>query len=142
MLENSFQKQSGEKPSERGFGITFAAVFFIVGCVRLYRVRDFYDYWWMAELSVSAIFLFLAFFWLLPLRPLNNLWHRIGIVLSHLINPIIMGFVFLLTILPVGLLIRFLKKDFLKLKLDRNAPTYWQNRPIKETKNQNMRNQF
>ncbi|WP_445367068.1 hypothetical protein ACH5Y9_18100 [Methylomonas sp. BW4-1] len=142
VLENSRQEENAEKPTERGFGITFSAVFLMIAFVRLYRVRDFYDYWWLTGLSLAAIFLFLAYFWMAPLRPLNNLWYRLGLVLSYLINPVIMGAVFLLTILPVGLLMRLLKRDLLKLRFDRKAPTYWQNRPLIVVKQQNMNNQF
>lgn len=130
-----------KKSSEREFGITFSAVFSVIGLARLYQIRDFHDYWWMAWLSVAAVFLLLAYFWVAPLRPLNNLWHRIGLLLSYVVNPLIMGVVFLLTIFPIGLLMRLFKKDLLKLKLDREAQTYWQKRTPSADK-QDMKNQF
>ncbi|WP_026602255.1 SxtJ family membrane protein [Methylomonas sp. 11b] len=142
VLENSRQEENAQKPSERGFGITFAAIFCIIGFLRLYQSHDLHDHWWMIWLFFAAVLLILAYFWVAPLRPLNNLWHRFGLVLSYLINPIIMGVVFLLTILPVGLLMRFLKKDLLKLKVDRKSSTYWQNTPLVVVKQQNMKNQF
>ncbi|MCF7965102.1 hypothetical protein V3O24_14355 [Methylobacter sp. Wu8] len=131
-----------KKPSERGFGITFSAAFSAIGFVRLYQVRDFHDYWWMAWLSTAAVFLLLAYFWVAPLRPLNNLWYRIGLLLSHVVNPLIMGIVFLSTIFPIGLLMRLFKKDLLKLRLDREAQTYWQKRTPSAAKQQDMKNQF
>ncbi|MBS4050503.1 MAG: hypothetical protein KGZ69_04805 [Methylomonas sp.] len=136
------QEQNVEKPSERGFGITFAAVFFIIGFLRLYKVHDLHDYWWMTWLCFSAVFIILAYFWVAPLRPLNNLWYHLGLILSYLINPILMGIVFLLTIFPIGLFMRLLKKDLLKLKFDRKWPTYWQIRTHAEIKRENMKNQF
>ncbi|MBD9362221.1 SxtJ family membrane protein [Methylomonas fluvii] len=142
VLENSRQEENAEKPTERGFGITFAAIFCIIGFVRLYQSHDLRDHWWMIWLFFAVVLLILAYFWVAPLRPLNNLWHRLGLVLSYLTNPVIMGAVFLLTILPVGLLMRLLKRDLLKLRFDRKAPTYWQNRPLIVVKQQNMNNQF
>ncbi len=142
LVESPLKSQNQGKPSERVFGVTFAAVFLVISLARLYHVRDLYDYWWITELSLAAIFLFLAYFWISPLRPLNNLWHRLGLVLSYITNPILMGIVFLLTILPIGLFMRLLKKDLLKLKLDRKSPTYWQNRSVTAVKQQSMKNQF
>lgn len=142
LVESPLKKQNQGKPSEREFGITFAAVFLVICLARLYHVRDFYDYWWILDLSLASIFLFLTYFWVSPLRPLNNLWHRLGLVLSHITNPIVMGIVFFLTILPIGLFMRLFKKDLLKLKLKRKSPTYWQIRSVTAVKQQSMKNQF
>jgi hypothetical protein len=138
-LHEDLSRQSAEdKSSERGLGITFAVILFIIGIVRLYNAHD----WWIACLSASAIFAFFAYFWVAPLRPLNNLWHRFGLLLFHIINPIVMAIIFYLTIFPIGVLMRLFGKDPLKLILDRKAETYWQVRIPSETTPDNMKNQF
>ena len=100
--ENISRKSKEEKSSERSLGITFAIVFSIIGIVRLYRGVEWGTIW----LSGAIIFLGLAYSWRAPLRPLNNLWHRFGLVLFYVVNPIVMGIVFFATIFPIGLLMK------------------------------------
>lgn len=136
--EDLSRESAEEKSSERGLGITFAVVFLIIGIARWYYGHD----WWTAWLSAAAVFAFLAYFWVAPLRPLNSLWHRFGLLLFHVVNPIVMGVVFFLTIFPIGVLMRLFGQDPLKLKLDREAPTYWHERASSAVMPQSMKNQF
>lgn len=138
-LHEDLSRQSAEeKSSERELGITFAAILSIIGFVRLYQGHD----WWATCLSAAVIFLFLAFFWVAPLRPINRLWYRFGLLMFHMVNPIIMGIIFFVTIFPIGLLMRILGKDQLKLKFNRGAETYWEKRGPSTTASQGMKNQF
>jgi hypothetical protein len=136
--EDLSRHSADEKSSERGLGITFAVVFLLVGLGGLYSGHD----WWIACLSIAAVFILLAYLWVAPLRPLNIIWHRFGLLLFHIVNPIVMGAVFFSTIFPIGVLMRFFGKDPLKLKLDHEASTYWQERAHSEATPQSMKNQF
>jgi hypothetical protein len=110
--------------TERNFGIVFAIVFAIIGLAQLYRggaVR-----WW--AIGVSATFLFCAFIAPRLLRPLNHLWFKIGLLLHHVVNPIVMGALYFGAILPMGLLLRAVGKDLLHLRFDKAAMSYWMSR--------------
>lgn len=138
-LHEDLSRQSAEeRSSERELGVTFAAILSVIGFVRLYQGHD----WWATCLSAAAIFLFLAFFWVAPLRPINRLWYRLGLLMFHMVNPVIMGIVFFVTISPIGLLMRLSGKDQLKLKFDREAETYWEKRRPSAIVSQGMKNQF
>ena len=63
--------------------------------------------------------------WTTRLAPLNRLWARFGAVLHDIVNPVIMGLLFVTSIVPIGLLMRLLGKDFLRLRRDPSAATYW-----------------
>jgi hypothetical protein len=107
--------------TERNFGIVFAAVFAIIGFAQLYRggaVR-----WW--AIAIGAAFLICAFGapWLL--RPLNRLWFKFGLLLHHVVNPIVMGALYFGAVVPMGLLLRALGKDLLHLRFDNAAASYW-----------------
>lgn len=138
-LHEDLSRESAEdKSSERGLGVTFSIICLVIGIAQMYRDHD----WWIVWLSVAAVFLILAYFWAAPLRPLNKLWHRLGLLLFHVVNPIVMGIVFFSTIFPIGVLMRLFGKDPLKLKLDRAAQTYWQERAPASAVQRNMKNQF
>jgi len=107
--------------TERNFGIVFAVFFALIGCAPLYHgdaVR-----WW--AIGLGMVFLFCAFVAPYLLRPLNQLWFKFGLLLHHVVNPIIMGVLYFGTIVPMGLLLRVLGKDLLRLKFDRGAASYW-----------------
>lgn len=122
-LHEDLSRDMDEKKSgERGLGITFAAVLLVVGLLR----RHASGVWEPGWFAAAAAFLLLAFFWLAPLRPLNALWHRLGLLLGSIFNPVLMTAVFFLVVYPVGLILRWAGKDPLRLKLDRSAASYWQ----------------
>lgn len=77
--------------TERNFGIVFTIVLVVVGLGPLYHggaVR-----WW--AISLGGAFLVCAFVAPRLLRPLNQLWFRFGLMLHQVVNPIVMGALFL-----------------------------------------------
>jgi hypothetical protein len=107
--------------SDRNFGILFAAVFALIALAPLYHggpVR-----WW----AVPICLLFLASAMFTPglLRPLNRLWFRFGLVLHHVVNPVVMALLYYGAVVPTGLLVRTAGKDLLRLKFDKTAASYW-----------------
>ena len=59
------------------------------------------------------------------LKPLCFLWTKIGFLLHHITNPIIMGLLFYCIITPAALLLKFNKKNLLKLKFEPASQSYW-----------------
>ena len=88
---------------------------------------------------MSVIFLLLAYIAPKTLSILNKLWFKFGMLLGSIIAPIVMMLVYFVAVLPTGLIARFLSKDLLRQKLDKNAKSYW----IERTKPMgSMKNQF
>lgn len=120
--------------SNRSFGI----VFFIIFCL-----IAFYPLLNENEIKIWSVFLALLFLTLglinsQFLTPLNKLWFKFGIFLAKIVSPIVMALVFFGVVTPIGLLMKFFKKDVLKLKID-NSETYWIN---KSSEKSSMKNQF
>ena len=59
------------------------------------------------------------------LSRLNDLGLRFGLLLHSIVNPVIMVLLFFGMIAPIGLLMRALGKDPLRLKFDKAARSYW-----------------
>ena len=123
-----------EQSSPKSFGIVFSIVFLIVALYPLInseviRVWSFF---------VSAVLLLLTLVAPNLLSLPNKLWFKFGILLGSIISPVLMALVYFATVLPTGLIMRFLGKDLLKQKLDKNAKSYWIERtePIGSMKNQ------
>ncbi len=58
------------------------------------------------------------------LRPVRTNWMKFGLLLSRITTPLIMGIVFYLVVLPMGLLMRLFGKDPMARKLDPDATSY------------------
>ena len=52
-------------------------------------------------------------------------WMALAFLLGFVVSNILLTLLFLLVITPIGLVARLFGKDFLSLKLDRAAPSYW-----------------
>ena len=125
---------STEQSSEKSFGIVFSIVFLIVALYPLINSAGL-RIW---ALVVSIIFFLLAFLAPKILVLPNKLWFKFGLLIGSIVAPIVMAFVYFVTVLPTGLIMRLLGKDLLKQKLDKNAKSYWVKRdePIGSMKNQ------
>ena len=55
---------------------------------------------------------------------------------------VILGLVFILLFTPAGLIIRLLRKDPLKLRFDKTAPTYWHPRKATDSSPERMERMF
>lgn len=108
--------------SPRSFGFVFAAVFALVGAWPLWdggapRI-------WALVLAV--LFLVLALAAPAALAPLSRVWQRVGLLLHHIVNPIVMGVLFYGAVTPFGVGARLLGKGLrTRLDPDPRATTYW-----------------
>ena len=107
--------------SERGFGVVFAVVFSIIAFWPLLSGSGVRTW----SLVIAAGFLAAAFVAPRLLAPLNRLWFRFGMLLGHIVSPVVMAIIFYLTVLPTGLVMRLLGKDLLRLRFDPEAESYW-----------------
>jgi len=124
--------------SDRAFGLTLGAVFAVVGIVRLVLSHS-YAFWW---LGAAAAMLAFALAWPAALAPLNRLWLRLGLVLYKIVNPLVMGMVFVTTVVPIGLVMRALGKDPLRLREEPAAASYWIARQPPGPEPDTMKHQF
>jgi hypothetical protein len=110
------------RSSERSFGVTFAAVFAVVGFWPLV-FRFEVPRWW--ALVISLAFLTTAFVAPRLLVPLNVLWFKFGMLLHQIVNPILMALIYYGAVVPMGLVLKMAGKDLLRLKWDQAAKSYW-----------------
>jgi len=136
--ESYTREEHVEGSSNRSFGVVFAVVFAIIGLLPLLFGRA--PRLW--ALAVAALFLAVAL--LVPglLAPLNRLWLRLGLLLHRVVSPVAMGIVFFGVITPMALVMRLLGKDPLRLRFDRNAPTYWIERHPPGPAPESLKDQF
>ena len=124
--------------SDRAFGLTFAAVFQLVGCWPWLRGRPLR--WW--SLGLAVLFCVTAVAAPRLLHRLNRLWFAVGMLLHRIASFVVLALVYFTTITPLGVLRRALGGDPLRLRRDRSAPTYWIDRRPPGPAPDTMRRQF
>jgi hypothetical protein len=144
--EPSSQGHSVKMGSDRGFGLVFAAVFTLIGVWPALKLG------WIPRLepaslrlwalAIAAAFLGLALAAPALLNPLNRLWFAFGLLLGKIMTPIVMGLLYVLTIVPTGYIMRLRGKDLLTLKIDRARKSYWIVREPPGPARGTMSNQF
>jgi hypothetical protein len=124
--------------SERTFGLAFAALFTLIAAWRWWKGTPFAE-WWLVGAVLFALAGLVA-----PgiLAPLNRAWVKLGLLLFYVINPLVLGILFYLVFLPIGLVLRWSGKDPLRLRFDSSAHTYWIDRSHEGASPGSMRNQF
>ena len=104
-------------PSDRKFGWTFAALFFLVGA--------FAHPWMMAVGAVLAVVTLTRAHWLTPLKVA---WMRFGELLNKIVSPVVMGVIFFVVFTPVALFMRLTGRDALARRYEPALPSYWKRR--------------
>lgn len=111
----------GKQLANRSFGLIFAVIFLLIGLFPLLfggSVRA-----WL--LYIAAGFTAIALLYPRALSPFNRAWAKFGLFMHKIVNPLLMGLVFFLTVLPTGLIMRMLGNDPMRRKLEPGAESYW-----------------
>lgn len=140
--ENLSDRDEVKAGSERSFGLVFAVVFIIVALWPLFTKADQEGALRVWALVVAALFGVTALTMPRLLAPLNKLWFAFGLLLHKIVNPLIMGLLFFLTVTPIGLIMRALGKTPLKLGFDKQADSYWIHRDPPGPEAESMTRQF
>ena len=138
MHENLDREEETEWFSNFSLGITFASIFLIIG-ILLIIVGSFSG--WLF-LICSILFLIISLKTPIILTPLNLAWTKLGLILSKIFNPMILGVVFLLIITPIAIIRKIFGKSALHLKTKPNVESYWINRTPPGPKTGSMTRQY
>jgi hypothetical protein len=137
-LERTSMKDDTKMGTNRSFGLVFAAVFAIIGLFPLLH-GGMVRLW---SLGIALAFLIVALALPQLLTPLNRLWFRFGLLLHHIVNPVILGFIFFVIMTPLGVITRLAGGKLLSLGHDSKAKSYWVRRDPPGPDPQSIRNQF
>ena len=125
-------------PSDRSFGLTFAAIFALVAAFPLLYANA--PRWW--ALAVAATLLVVSFTRPMLLAPLNRWWLKFGLLLHKIMNPLILGLMFFLIVTPMGLLMGLFRRHPVRARPDPAAASYWVVRTPPGPEPVSMRRQF
>ncbi len=135
-IHESFERDAARLGSDRSFGFVFFAVFAIVGF--LWRESWAHWVWYTASLAVLMVALAAPSL----LRPINKVWHVLGLMMGRVTTPIVMALLFYLVVTPTGLIMRALGKVLMRLRIEKQTKSYWINRQPPGPDPKSMNHQF
>jgi hypothetical protein len=136
--EDFSRAQDVKASSNRGFGIAIAFVLLVIGLWPLFSAH--LPRW--SLLIAALVLLVIAFTAPALLRLPNKLWLRFGLLLNRFISPVVLAFLFYVVVTPMGMLMRSLGKDSMRLRRKDTDESYWITRDPPGPKPDSLSNQF
>jgi Kef-type K+ transport system membrane component KefB len=120
----------------RSFGLsTGGMVALLFGLVLPWLFGFAYPTWpWI----LCAVLVFSGLVWPRALGPVYRVWMRFGLLMSRITTPLILGIVFFVVLLPMGLFAKLFRPDPLVRKFDKSVDSYrvsGEKPPIKNLEN-------
>ena len=104
----------------RKFGIVMAGAFAVVALILWVKSISYFP---LAG-AISALFLLLGIGLPMTLRPVEYVWMKIAMLIGAVMTRVILSAVFLLAVTPIGIVMRLVGKDPLRLKHTAKE-SYW-----------------
>ena len=139
MIEGYSDPALEKLPSNKTFGFFFSGVF-LLSAVNAYW-KHLPELQLQAFAALTLIFLILALVWPSILRPLNQLWFKLGLFLGRLVSPLVFSLIFFLLITPVALVSRLFRRDALRLR-KRKVSRFWIQRDPAGQSPESFKNQY
>ena len=105
----------------RKFGLMVGGVFCLLGLLFWLRHKPFF--WYLLVPGVPLVML--GAIWPQSLKWVYVFWMGLATTIGTVVSTILLTALFYVVVTPVGLVARAVGKDFLGLKLQPNAATYW-----------------
>ncbi len=106
--------------SVKSFGVLFFIVFLLISIWPLIHSQPM-RLW---PVPFALTFLILGLLNAKILIPLNKAWIKLGEYLGKVIAPLVMCVIYFVIVTPIGLLMKIIGKDLLKLKFTKEK-SYW-----------------
>ncbi len=127
--------------SDRAFGLTVGLILLAFALAR----AVFFDSDATITNFIAGVGALLVLFGIIrpqSLSLLNRLWTQLGLLLAKIVNPIVMGLMYFILFVPIGLVMKIFGRDLLRQKPDAQQSTYWVERDVSDADPQTMKNQF
>jgi hypothetical protein len=106
----------------RQFGLMMSGFLLLLTAARYWR----HHHWSAWLIGLAALFAIAGVALPRQLRPIYTGWTRFGRTMGWINSRVLLTIIFLVFVVPVGLLRRVFGGDPLERKLDRSAKSYWQ----------------
>tara|TARA_B100000287_G_C20646528_1_gene785337 strand:+ start:1165 stop:1551 length:387 start_codon:yes stop_codon:yes gene_type:complete len=105
----------------KNFGYTFAFLSLILAIYFFFFIDQLY----LIFLIISILLFLVAKKIPLMLKYPGFIWEQFGLFLGKIITPIILTIVYIITIIPINIVLRLFRVDILNMKIENKKKSYW-----------------
>lgn len=138
MLIEEIKNIKSDKKELRKFGITVGSVILIISLLLFYWDKSI----WLWLFVVADFLIIAGILSPIILLPLQKFWMTLAVLLGFVMTRVILSVLYYIIITPIGIVTKLIGKDFLSLKIDKSAKTYWNYRMEKEYQKIDTERQF
>jgi hypothetical protein len=109
----------------RNFGLVVGGVFAGIAAIIAWRNGWTLTPWAVGLGGPALVLMALGLAAPRVLHPVYTVWMGLAVVLGFVMTRVILTAVFVGLVIPIGLVLRLVGKDLLRLKLDPEADSYW-----------------
>lgn len=112
-----------KQASDRKFGFIVGGIVLFIACLRAY-LNEHVGMFDLTFGSFGAAMIIAGIAWPASLAPLNYAWSKIGLLLHKITNPLFLGAMYLIAIVPTGILMKLFGIDPMSRRIGRGH-NYW-----------------
>ena len=127
-----------DKKEWRKFGSGVTVILAVIATIQLIVGKELFIYFY----GVAAFFLFFGLLLPIIIKPVYILFSYLGLILGWFMTRVILSILFYIIFTPIGLILRLFGKNFLDLKIDKKAETYWLDKKIETINKIHFERQF
>ena len=115
--------EKAKPASNRKFGLVVGGIIFSIGYLRSYLHEDL-SWINITFMSIGAAMMIVGVGWPGRLASLNYAWSKLGLLLHTVTNPLVLGAMYLIAIVPTGLIMRLFGADPMSRRMG-SGESYW-----------------
>ena len=139
MIIEEIKNIKGDKSDWRKFGITMGIILAVMGFYLLWKGKNYaricFSLW-------TAAFFILGLVIPSALKPVYKAWMVMSVIMGFIMTRIIMVVIFYMIVTPVGFVASIIGKNFLDMKIDKTAKSYWMVREMVQKEKSDYERQF
>lgn len=124
--------------SDRSFGLIVGGILVAIAVYQYFKGAG----WFLYVGAPGLVLMLMALALPRALRPLNIAWTRLGILLGRIVTPVVMFLVYIIAVVPVGILLKLTGKDLLRLKKGSHSTSFWVERQPPGPPPESLKDQF
>ena len=127
-----------EKSDLRKFGITIGLILLIIAGFLFWKEKESFQILFTFGVTLFIFGIAIPFI----LKPIYWVWMIFATILGWIMTRVILSLLFYIIVTPIGLILRFFRKQFLELRWDKSKESYWNFRTNEHLKKENYEKQF
>lgn len=138
MILEEIKNIKESKKDLKKFGLTLGIAFIVISGILIVTKKNAGIYFGAFGIIITMLGLIAP----MKLKLLNKLWMSLSVILGWFMTRVILIILFYIALVPISLLTKLSRKNFLDLKIEKDKLSYWQKREREKSNTVDFERQF